>query len=66
MTTSTIKVEFVVVSDMVKENLWLDRVACMFRQVVPNSAPIVYNDNAGDVALSKNPVYHNASKHIDV
>ena len=42
------------------------RLAHTFRQVDSNSAPVVYNDSQGVVALSKNPVHHNASKHIDV
>ena len=30
------------------------------------SAPVVYNDSQSVVALLKNPVHHNASKHIEV
>ena len=40
--------------------------AHVFRQVDSDSTPIVYSDSQGVVALSKNPVRHNASKHIDV
>ena len=36
------------------------------RKVDSDSAPVVYNDSQGVVSLSKNPVRHNASKHIDV
>ena len=38
----------------------------MFRQIDSDSAPVVYSDSQGVVALSKNLVHHNASKHIDV
>ena len=40
--------------------------AHVFRQVDSDSTPVVYSDSQGVVALSKNPVHHNASKHIDV
>ena len=52
--------EYLAASDAAKEALWLGRLAHMFRQVVSDSAPVVYNDS------QKNPVHHNASKHIDV
>ena len=32
----------------------------------PDSSPVVYSDSQSVVALSKNPVHHNASKHIEV
>ena len=65
-TTSTTEVEYVAASDAAKEALWLGRLPDTFRQVDSDSAPIVYNDSQGVVALSKNPVHHNASKHIDI
>ena len=66
ITTSTTEAEYVAASDAAKEALWLSRLAHTFRQVDPDSAPIVYNDSQSVVALSKDPVHHNASKHIDV
>ena len=62
----TTEVEYVAASDAAKEALWLGRLAHMFQQVDSESAPVVYNDSQGVVALSKNPVHHNPSKHIDV
>jgi hypothetical protein len=38
----------------------------MFRQVNSKWIPTVLNDRQGAVALAKNPVHHNASKHIEV
>ena len=35
-------------------------------QVDPDSAPVVYSDRQSALALSKNPVHHNASKRIEV
>ena len=46
--------------------MWVGRLAHTFQQVDSESAPVVYNDNQGVFAQSKNPVHHNASKHIDV
>ena len=66
MSTSTTKAEYVIAFDAAKEALWLGRLAHTFRQVNPDSAPVVYNDSQSAVALSKNPVHHNASKHIEV
>ena len=65
-TTSTTEAKYVAASDAAKEALWLGRLAHTFRQVDSDSAPVVYSDNQSVVALSKNPVHHNASKHIDV
>ena len=64
--TSTTEAEYVAASDAIKEALWFDRLVHTFRQVDSDSALVVYNDSQGVVALSKNPVHHNASKHIDV
>ena len=53
-------------SEAAKEALWLGWLAHTFRQVDSDSAPVVYSDSQSVVALSKNPVHHNASKHIEV
>ena len=57
--------EYVAAFHAAKEAIWLGRLAHTFRQVNSDSAPVVYSDSQGVVALSKNPVHHNASKHID-
>jgi hypothetical protein len=64
--TSTTGVEYIVVSDAVKEVLWLGRLACTFEQCNSKWIPTVSSDSQGTVALPKNPVHHNASKHIEV
>ena len=64
--TSTTEAEYLAASDATKEALWLGRLAHTFRQVDSDSAPVVYIDSQSVVALSKNPVHHNASKHIEV
>ena len=65
MTTSTTEAEYVAASDAVREALWFGWLAHMFWQVDFDLAPVIYNDSQGVVALLKNPVHHNTSKHID-
>ena len=66
MANSTTEAEYVTASDAAKEALWLGLLAHTFRQVNSDSAPVFYNEIQGVVALSKNLVHNNASKHIDV
>ena len=49
-----------------KRGFMVGRLAHTFRQVDSDSAPVVYSDSQSVVALLKNPVHHNASKHIDI
>ena len=65
-TTSMTEAEYVAASDATKEALWLGRLGHTFRQVDSDLAPVVYSDSQSVVALSKNSVHHNASKHIEV
>ena len=65
-TTSTTKAEYVAASGAAKEALRLGRLAHTFRQVDYDLVPVVYTDSLGVVALSKNLIHHNTSKHIDV
>ena len=63
---SMTEAKYVVVSDVVKEALWLGRLACTLQQANSNSTTIFYNYSQEVVALSKNLVHHNASKHINI
>ena len=63
---ATTKAEYVAAFDAAKQALWLGRLAHTFRQVDSDSAPVVYKDTKGVVAVSKNPVHYNTSKHINV
>jgi hypothetical protein len=56
----------VVASNAAKDALWLGRLAHMFRQVNSKWIPTVLSDSQGAIALTKNLVHHNASKHIEV
>jgi hypothetical protein len=64
--TSATEVEYVVASNAAKEALWLGRLARTFRQYNSKWISTVFSDSQGAVALAKNPVHHNASKHIEV
>jgi hypothetical protein len=65
-TTSTTEAEYVAALDAAKEALWLTRLACTFRQCNSKWTPTVVSDSPGAIALAKNPVHHNPSKHIEV
>jgi hypothetical protein len=64
--TSTTEAEYVAASDAVKEALWLGRLVCTLRQANQKWILTVLSDSKGAVPLAKYPVYHNASKHIEV
>jgi hypothetical protein len=64
--TSTTEAEYVAASDAAKEALLLGHLARTFRQCNSKWTPTVFSDNQGAVALAKNSVHHNASKHIKV
>jgi hypothetical protein len=64
--TSITEAEYIAASDTAKEMLWLGRLARTFRQVNSKLIPTVLNDSQGAIALAKNLVHHNASKHIEV
>ena len=65
-TTSMAEAEYVVAYDAAKGALWLGQLAHTFRQVDSDSTLVVYNDSQGVISLSKNPIHHSASNHIDV
>jgi ATP-binding cassette subfamily B (MDR/TAP) protein 1 len=64
--TSTTEAEYVGASDAAKEALWLGQLARTFRQCNSKWILTVFSDSQGAVVLAKNPVHHNASKHIEV
>jgi hypothetical protein len=64
--TSSTEAEYVAASDAAKEALWLGRLACTFRQTDLKWSPTMFNNSQGAVALAKNLIHHNASKHIEV
>ena len=58
--------EYVAASDVAKEVIWLNQLADTFRQADPRWTLVILSDIQGVVALAKNPVHHDASKHIEI
>jgi hypothetical protein len=63
---STTEAEYVAALNAAKEALWLGRLARTFQQCNSEWIPTVFSDSQGVVALAKNLVHHNVSKHIEV
>lgn len=61
---STTEAEYIAASEAAKELVWLKR---LFEEIAPLAEiPILLVDNASAVQLTKNPEYHQRTKHIDV
>ena len=65
VTLSTTEAEFVAATTCACQAVWLRRILHMvnFKQEGPT---LIYCDNTSTIKLSKNPVLHGRSKHIDV
>jgi len=64
MTLSTIEVEYIVTTEVVKEASWLKDLAKNLK--VQKQVVIVFCDNNNTLQLSKKQVFHDRTKHIDV
>ena len=65
VTLSTTETEFVVASACACQAIWLRNILeeVHFKQQGPT---LIYCDNSSTIKLSKNPIMHGRSKHIDV
>ncbi|KAL3720851.1 hypothetical protein ACJRO7_005629 [Eucalyptus globulus] len=65
VTLSTTEAEFVAATSCACQAIWLRKILeeLQFKQ---QKATIIYCDNSSAIKLSKNPVLHGRSKHIDV
>ncbi|PHT61425.1 hypothetical protein T459_34721 [Capsicum annuum] len=65
VTLSTTEAEFVVATACASQAIWLRNVltGLNFKQ---QEATTIYCDNSSAIKLSRNPVFHERSKHIDV
>jgi hypothetical protein len=62
---STTEAEYMASADPAKQATWLRLLLNDLQLGPPTDMPIpIYNDNNGCIALSKNPVHHDKSKHI--
>lgn len=66
VTVSTTESEYVAGAEAVREALWLHQLVNeLGTDTVPFPIPL-FNDNSGAIQLSKNPEYHDRTKHIGV
>ncbi|BBH03176.1 ADP glucose pyrophosphorylase large subunit 1 [Prunus dulcis] len=65
VTLSTTEAEFIAAAACDYQAIWLKRILEELRSLQEGSTP-VYCDNNSAIKLSKNPVLHGISKHIDV
>jgi hypothetical protein len=63
--TSTTEAEYMSASQAAKEAMWL---RYLLKELgYPQEGPtVIWEDNKGCIDLSRNPVFHKRSKHIDV
>jgi hypothetical protein len=64
ITLSSAESEFVALSEAVKEALWLKLVVRELRLNLADKL-VIYEDNTACINISKNPVLHHRTKHID-
>jgi hypothetical protein len=62
---SSTEAEYMAASHATREAIWLRRFLdeLGFQQTAPT---LIYSDNQGCIAMSKNPVHHQRTKHIDI
>lgn len=65
VTVSTTEAEFIAAASSACQVVWLRRILKNLNQV-QSSPTVVYCDNISAIKLSKNPVMHGRSKHMDV
>ena len=63
---STCEAEYMALSATIQEGLHLTQLLHDIGCAYQFEPPMIYGDNQGAIALSKNPVNHQRSKHIDV
>ena len=65
VTLSTTKAEFIAAASSACQAVWLRRILQQLNHE-PRKSTTIYCDNSSTIKLSKNPVLHGRSKHIDV
>ncbi|CAM8922241.1 unnamed protein product [Rhodiola kirilowii] len=61
---STTESEYVAICDACKEAVWLQSMLKETKLIEKNA--VIYSDSQSALQLSKNPVYHERTKHIDI
>ncbi|GAU12447.1 hypothetical protein TSUD_229810 [Trifolium subterraneum] len=65
VTLSTTEAEFIAAANSACQGIWLSRILSQIDEKLKECITI-YCDNSSSIKLSKNPVMHGRSKHIDV
>ena len=65
MALSSREAEYIAASLATQEAIWLRSLLADLK-FVQGKPTIIYEDNQGAVALSKNPRYHARTKHVDI
>ena len=65
ISTSSTEAKYIALSSATQEDVWLRRLLenIGLKQKKPS---LIYENNQGAIELSKNPKFHNRTKHIDV
>ncbi|XP_031279307.1 secreted RxLR effector protein 161-like [Pistacia vera] len=61
---SPTEVDYVAIADVFKEALWLQGILTEVNLI--DGVATIYSDSQSAIHLSKNPVYHDRTKHVDV
>ena len=64
VTLSTTEAEYIAITDVFKEAIWLQDILTEIQQL--HGKTVVYSDSQSAIHLSKNPVHHERTKHVDV
>ena len=62
---STTEAEYMALSVTCQEGIWLRRLLSNV-QIEQSDPSTIFEDNKGAIELSKNPKFHNRTKHIDI
>lgn len=67
VSTSSAEAEYMAISSTVKEIIWIQQV---LQEITGNTVtmetPLLYCDNQAAIAISKNDIHHDRTKHIDI
>lgn len=62
---SSAEAEYIAVTDATCEAIWLRRLLADLKQV-QKQPTVIYCDNMSTIAMTKNPVFHSRTKHIEL
>ena len=61
---SSTEAEYIAIADVIKEAVWLQ--GLLTEANLTEGKVTIYSDSQSAIHLSKNPVYHERTKHVDV